>query len=637
MKTIENKKKRVCFYLRNSTENQDWKFQRESLLNVFNTRNDLILVHEYAEKISGKYDETSTRPQLQNMINSIKAGDIDFVYCYDVKRLSRNAFVLKEITEICKKHNVNIFFLSENLNLLNSDLTPNPMTSMILSLLGEMAEQDRAAFIEKGAYGKQTKARAGEATGGVLPVGYTYINKGVKNKSKKIIIDENRKKVIEYIFNSYSNDNKSLGKITNELNNLKLIDSDFETPFTYDGKVIKNYKGNQWASTVIQRILKCTWYSEGYRFYKNEKIMLDESLKFIDSELWKKANILLKENQHKRQERKHTYLIKELIFCSCGQRMKTKQLKKLSDTTYQCYYSFLNNKNKNVKCICDTRAVNTEKLENAIWLIIKNKLPEFKIEVEKKTNKQHEISENIKRNNQLIEVIQRTTIKELNETRQRTINIYSKFGGDVIDFEQSMNLIDNQINEQKKMMADLKSANTMLNMSIQNLDVASEIEKNLKIIESDKSLIKLYINKLVKKVVVGGGLLKSWNNVCQIIWSEYINNDSATYIVFNSRLKDNPNYYYINEINGVSVIVWNSEKKIFRVVESKREKVHDLTIEEIINHYNMFHNPEFDKLEMNVNLAMVTKDNYELFSKDYSIFNKILGNCAKLEIVTPFI
>ena len=96
-------------------------------------------------------------------------------------------------------------------------------------------------------------------------------------------------------------------------------------------------------------------------------------------------------------------------------------------------------------------------------------------------------------------------------------------------------------------------------------------------------------------------------------------------------------YYYINEIIDVSVIVWNSEEKLFRILDIKRMKSYCLTIEELINHYDRFYNTEFDELEMDVNLAMVTKDNYELFSKDYSIFNKILGNCAKLEIVTPFI
>jgi len=636
MKTAENnaKKRSVVFYLRNSTDNQHWEFQKQSLQAALNNRNDLELTNIYAEKISG-YSGEGKRPEMNKLIAAVKAGEISEIWAYDVKRVSRNSLVLKQICEQCKELKVNIFFMSENLNLLNPDLTPNPMTSMILSLLGEMAEQDGKAFIEKGIYGKLTKARSGEATGGILPVGYTYLNAGVKNKAKTIVIDENRKKVVEYIFNAYVNENKSLGKITNELNNLKLIDSNFETPFKYDGKVIKNFKGDQWAATVIQRILKCTWYSEGFRMYKDVKIILNENLKFIDSSLWQKANQLLSMNKNKVGERTHQYLIKELIYCSCGQPMKTKQLKNLSQTTYECYNSFLNNKNKLVKCEHNTRAINTEKVENAIWLLIKNKLPEFVLEVETKSNKQVEINEKIDHNNQLIAVIQTITITELKETRQRTINTFNKFGGDNDEFESTINAIDNQIKDQNKQIDKLKSTNTMLSISIQNLDIAKEIENNIKQIESDKSLIKTYLSKLIKKITVGGGLVNTWKNVIKIEWNNEIKSLNDTFLFFNSRLQDNPFYYYISAEQGYNTIEWNITEKCFIVTDIKKGDSINVSIDELIKILNDKYNEEQEKRIPNIMFDYVPLVWINKGDEKVGRFLISMG-IAKLEIVTPF-
>jgi len=79
-----------------------------------------------------------------------------------------------------------------------------------------------------------------------------------------------------------------------------------------------------------------------------------------------------------------------------------------------------------------------------------------------------------------------------------------------------------------------------------------------------------------------------------------------------------------------------NEKKLFRILDILSYKSYYLTIDEIINHYDSFYNEEFDEFEIDVNLSILTKENIELFSKDNFIYDKILGNCARLEIATPF-
>jgi DNA invertase Pin-like site-specific DNA recombinase len=541
--------KKVAYYLRNSTDKgqQDYTFQREALTIELEKRNDLELVNEFAEKISGKYDAISDRPELQKMITSIECGEIEIIFCYDVKRLSRNAFVLKSICEICKKNNVNIFFLAENLNLLNFDLSANAMTSMILSLLGELAEQDRHQFIEKGIDGKVSASRANQYVGGTLPTGYDYLNHGSRFKNKTIIIDPIQRKIVEYIFDSIGNKHLTLNATAINLNNLKNIDSDYNTVMKSKNYGSKNDKWlfNSWNGSQIKSIINCTWYSLGYRYFKGEKIMLNDNLKFIDLDLYNRANEQLKNNTFIKSKTKHEYIIKDLIYCSCGHKMYTQN--SMTRFNYKCKLDIQNDKDKSFKCDV-SKSVGVEQIENTIFLLIKNKLPEFKLSVQKKESKTDKINLQINENNNIIDNIKNINISNLNEQRKRIINVYTKFGD--VDFEIKINAIDKDLNNQQLKISELQSENKQLLISLTNLDLTSEIEQNIKMIENDKNLIKYYITKLVKKITVCGGLKGQLLNVIKIEWTELVDN-TDTYLFYYSKLNINENYFFINEISGV--------------------------------------------------------------------------------------
>ena len=305
MKSAENSNKRVCFYLRNSTNagGQDFIFQREALQSVFNTRNDLIFVGEYAEQVSGKLEDIEERPELSKLMQAVNNGDVDSVWVYDVKRLARNSIVLQTVCRDCAKVGVNVFFKEENINTLTPKGEQDAMAKMILNLLGEFAEQDRSAFIRKGIDGKKTSARAGNYVGGNLPCGYAFENAGIKSKflPKKIFIDDKQRKIVEFVFDEIGNKKQSCNATAINLNNKKLIDSSFDTVMKSKNYGSKNNRWlfHSWAGGTVKSIINCTWYikGEGYRIYDNEKIELDDSLTFIDSELWHRANEQLKKNQ----------------------------------------------------------------------------------------------------------------------------------------------------------------------------------------------------------------------------------------------------------------------------------------------------------------------------------------------------
>jgi len=618
-------KRKICFYVRNSTQQQDFQYQIDNLTAHLNRFNDVQLIHVFSEKISGFLNEKE-RPEMNNLLKFAASGGCSEIWVNDFARLSRDAVNLQNIVSECTELNVNIFFHSNNLYSLDNNGEQNLTSRLIISNLAIFAEMDAKGLKMKGVQGKISKTKQGNYVGGILPIGYTYIN-DVVAKTKKIVIDSKEKKVVEYIFNAFVNERKSLSKICNGLNSLKEIDSDYQPK-------LKTADNNfMYYTSVIRSIILCTWYAKGERTWKDEIIKLDDSLKFIEMTDYNTALTLLKENVRKEKPSKHQYILNEKMFCSCGSKMLPKTTKIIN--SYVCKVIHNRKLNKSINC-SNGKSINIEQSENAVWNLIKNKISDFKIEVGQKNNREAEIRKEIEHNNQLIDSIKDNTIVGLKEARKRTIHSFNRFGGDDTEFENSIKQIDNQIRQQETHINELLSVNTKLQFSIENLDVANEIEQHIKEIENDKNLIKLYVNRLVDKITVADGLNGEWKSLLIIEWNKNINSNCNTFIFYKFFGKKQM-YYYINEIIGVSVIVWCSDKKLFRILDIKRKKSYCLTIEELINHYDRFYNSEFDEFEMDVNLAMVTKENYALFSKDYSIFNIIIGNCARLEIVTPFI
>ena len=663
MKTAENTKKRVCFYLRNSTvQNQDYIFQREALTIELSKRNDVVLVAEYAEKISGALEEIKDRPEMFKLMQAVKNKEFDELWSYDLKRVARNAIVLLTICRDCTKNNVNVFFMQDGLNTLNPDGSENSSVKMLLGFLGEMANQDKISIIEKGAYGKVTKVRAGNYVGGTLPTGYTYIN-DINLKTKKIIIDNNEKIVVEYIFNAYVNEKKTLQRICYDLNNLKQTDKRFENVMKLKGKAINSekWKYQTWNVSTVRRILNCSWYALGYRIWQNEKIMLDDSLKFIDIDLYNMANELLKINQHGRTAKKNIYFLNDLLFCSDGEKMRIKQTG--NGHIYTCNLNIIHNYDKNIKCNVG-KGIEVEKLQKVVWNFIKNKLPEFKIELDEKTSTTRIVNEKIEHNNQLIESIKNTTIENLNKTRKRTLNTFSKFGGDEKDFELSINDIDNEIKQQNQIISELKTDIKMLNISVQNLDIASEIESNIKIIESDKSLMATYLNKLIKKITLCGGLKGQQINIFDIEWNDNVNNNVNTFLFYHSKTIIKPNYYYISSeaininptVKANIKISWNTENKTFEIYDSEINETIELTVNQMIANlekidYFFNDDSEYDST-MNflihfVNYDFYDKDNNLIPKKDLLMYDVDLlkrkfnfnnnAGIQKLQIVTPFV
>lgn len=574
--------RRIAYYLRNSTDQQDYQYQLNNLNSYFETRRDVELIQVYGEKISG-FKSENERPEMKLLLESVDKGEIDEIWVNDFTRLSRAALNLQTIVYHCADKNVNIFFKDQNLNTLDDRRELNSMLKLMISILSQFAEMDAKNFKSKGIQGKTSKAKLGNYVGGTLPCGYTYINDLI-NKTKRIVIDENQKKVVEYIFNAYGNEKKTLARICNELNTLKITDENFSTVMKLKNKGQNSevWRYQTWNPTTLKRIIECTWYSEGYRIWAKERIELDESLKFIPIKLYEKANRQLSINKTTRTPKIHTYFINNKLYCSCGELMRPKR----TGTThsYVCNKVILGDYNKQIKCVTG-KSCQTERLENSLWLLIKNNIPEFQSQVQQKTSKESRINSKIERNNQLIYTIENEVINGLKESRKRSVNVYTKLGGDYDEFAKTINDIDKEIKDQEKISSDLKFENENLTVSLQNLDLADELVQNIQRIESDKNLIKLYVHKLIKKVVVCGGISRKLINVYEITWNGEINNDNPTYLFYRSKSTVSPKFYFItvDKDKEYMEIKWNAETIMFRITNTVDNENIEIGIDGLID------------------------------------------------------
>lgn len=575
---MEAAKKRIILYCRNSTLQQEYFFQINSLESYYNTRNDVDIIETIGEKISGFKSETD-RPEMNRLLKMVDDGLVDEIGVNSFDRLSRAAINLQTICLHCANKGVNIFFKSQNLNTLDEFGNFNPIVKLIISILSQFAEMDANNLKIKLVQGKTNKTKLNQYVGGTLPFGYTYVN-DLENKSKKIIINEVEKKTVEFIFNSFVNENKTLNRIANDLNNFKESDKQYS-----QSKATKNTKFNMWHISVIRNILTCSWYAQGFRIWKDEKIILTDDLIYIEMDLFNKAQELLKENITKLKPSLHHYILNEKLVCSCGEKMRPKTSGKLN--SYMCSNILKRAINKNLTCP-EGKSISIEKVENAVWLMIKNKLPEFRIELEKKENKATEINAKIEVNNQLIYSINNTTIENLKNERKRNLNTFNKFGGDENELEKSINGIDNQIKQQEKIISEIKTINSKLLYSVENLDVANEIQNNLNIIEADKNLIKFYVNKLVSRITVQGGLNGKWDTVLKVKFNENINDDNEMYLFFNSLVK-NPLYYFISAERKNININWSTDKVCFVISDSDLNESVELSIKQLTSMLNKYH------------------------------------------------
>ena len=102
----------------------------------------IVLNKKFVDKASGK--STSSRPQLEAMLDYVRDGDTVVVHSMD--RLARNLDdLLKLVTQLTSQE-VKVEFLKEGLTFTGED---SPIAKLLLSVMGAVAEFERSLIRER--------------------------------------------------------------------------------------------------------------------------------------------------------------------------------------------------------------------------------------------------------------------------------------------------------------------------------------------------------------------------------------------------------------------------------------------------------------------------------------------------------
>lgn len=130
-----------------STDKQDYQRQIVELTD-YCSKVGWEIVKVFANKISGA-KKTEERPEVLEMLSYVKEHAIKRVCCLEVSRLGRNTLEALKVIQMLNDNKVSLFIKNYNLETLNPDGTPNPVASLITTILLEVASMERRTILER--------------------------------------------------------------------------------------------------------------------------------------------------------------------------------------------------------------------------------------------------------------------------------------------------------------------------------------------------------------------------------------------------------------------------------------------------------------------------------------------------------
>lgn len=503
----------LAIYVRVSTQEQTYSRQVELIQNYISSQyKDIeINIDIYSEKISG-FKTANKRPELTRLQSAIEADPSYYkcIYVTELSRIGRNPNEARVIVTSILERGIDVCVTSTNggSHFLNPDGTINDVQFAVLGLLMDFAKIEISIFKQRTATGLRSKIMKGGSAGGILqPFGYT------KDENKKLVIDVEEAKTIEYIFQQYS-EGAGMGQIANELNKNKI---QTRTNKALEGKTFKGREVEyiKWTSNQIYTILTNTIYC-GVRIFRRRPKKKDESNKdpleppepfdapdvaIVSKELFDKCTEIRenKKGNGRNIDTKNVILLQYLTTCGvCGRNYTHRVLKQ--NQTYICSSRVVNGFKG-----CENLGVSIDLVDSSIYDIL-CKTP--------------------------------TVLQYLNDTASIKIDLESKIKtleSSIPSLEKELKtneikidrLLDAKLNEEVKPQR-FKIKNDELEATSENLII--QLETKQKQLESyRKSIANLTGARLDNKILIDA---KNDRNKLKSIYNQIIKNVKITAINF---------------------------------------------------------------------------------------------------------
>jgi site-specific DNA recombinase len=364
-----------AYYARTSSDEQKEKQTILSQISALETA-----IEKNGETVMARYTDDGfsgailDRPALDKLRADAQRKVFAKLYIHSPDRLARDLMLQLLIVKELKKHSVEVVFLSQNFG--NS-----PGDQLLFQMLGAISEFERAQILERTRRGKLHKARSGILIASIPKFGYNYIPK-TETAAGRYEANPEDAKIVEEIFRLFNTPQiQGTRTLSKELYKLG----------------IKSPSGNlTWAKSTLSKLLKDSTYIGVTYFNKHmaceplkpragiKRRRTNSSLRLRPREEWIPIKVpaiispeLFEEAQRKLarnsemsdRNRKYEYLIKGLLFCSCGKKMYGYPCH--GEPRYKCSDKY---SRYPLPKTCTSGTVTGQKLDSAVWAAFLNVL-----------------------------------------------------------------------------------------------------------------------------------------------------------------------------------------------------------------------------------------------------------------------
>ena len=127
---------------RQSTERQLVDLERYAEKNCYQ------VIECFSEKISG-VKKNENRQVLQECIDFCISNSVDTLLLTEISRLGRSTLEILKVLDTLHANKVCVYIQNLNIETLRPDKTINPISSLITTLLGELAGMERQGIIDR--------------------------------------------------------------------------------------------------------------------------------------------------------------------------------------------------------------------------------------------------------------------------------------------------------------------------------------------------------------------------------------------------------------------------------------------------------------------------------------------------------
>lgn len=142
----------VVLLCRVSTAGQDYSRQVDELSD-FCSKMGWNVRRIFTAKVSGA-KKIEERSELTEMLDYIRENSIDKVCVLEISRLGRNTLEALKVIRLLNDNGVCLYIKNYNLETLGADGKPNPIASMICTILLEVAQMESLTIMERMASGR---------------------------------------------------------------------------------------------------------------------------------------------------------------------------------------------------------------------------------------------------------------------------------------------------------------------------------------------------------------------------------------------------------------------------------------------------------------------------------------------------